>query len=219
MGRPIISFDNGLYAYLLAHQPPEHDELRKLRERTALMPNARLQIAVEQGHLLAFLTRLIGARRVLEVGTFTGYSTLVFALALPAEGLVVTCDTNDGWVSVGRAHWQRAKVAHKIDVRLGAARDTLAVLRRESGVPFDLVFVDANKEDYDIYYEAALRLARPGGLVVLDNTLFHGSVALSDTIDPRTKAIRDLNAKIAGDERGDRVMVAVGDGMTLVHVH
>ena len=218
MGRPIISFSDGLYAYLVGHQPPEHDELRKLRERTAAMPNARLQIATEQGPLLAFLTKLIGARRVLEIGTFTGYSTLVFALALPADGLVVTCDVNDEWVSVGRAHWQRAKIAQKIDVRLGAARDTLTTLRQENGAPFDLVFVDANKEEYDFYYEDALRLARPGGLVILDNTLFHGSVALPDATDPRTKVIRDLNAKIASDERGDRAMLAVGDGMTLVHV-
>jgi O-methyltransferase len=219
MGRPIISFDDGLYAYLVAHQPPEHDELRKLRKRTAAMPNARLQIAVEQGPLLAFLVKLIGARRVLEIGTFTGYSTLVFALSLPADGLVVTCDINDEWVSIGREYWQRAKVAPKIDVRFGAARDTLTTLRRKNGAPFDLIFVDANKEDYEFYYETALRLVRPGGLVILDNTLFHGSVALPDVIDPRTKAIRDLNARIAGDERGDRVIVAVGDGMTLVHVH
>jgi predicted O-methyltransferase YrrM len=181
------------------------------------MPNAQLQIAVEQGHLLAFLTKLIGARRILEIGTFTGYSALVFALALPADGLVVTCDINDEWVSVGRAHWGRAQVAQKIDVRIGAARDTLAGLTSKD--PFDLVFVDANKEDYDAYYEAALRVVRPGGLVVLDNTLFRGSVVLSDTDDARTKAIRDLNTKIASNTRTDSVMLAVGDGMTLVRIH
>lgn len=216
MGRSITNLSDRLYAYLVANQPPEHEELRKLRECTAALPNARLQIAVEQGHLLAFLTKLIGARRILEIGTFTGYSALVFALALPADGLVVTCDINDEWVSVGRAHWERAQVAQKIDVRIGAARDTLAGLTSED--PFDLVFVDANKEDYDAYYEAALRLVRPGGMVVLDNTLFRGSVVLPDTDDARTKTIRDLNTKIASDTRADCVMLAVGDGMTLVRV-
>lgn len=217
MGRSITNLSDRLYAYLVANQPPEHEELRKLRECTAAMPDARLQIAVEQGHLLAFLTKLIGARRILEIGTFTGYSALVFALAIPADGLVVTCDINDQWVSVGRAHWGRAQVAQKIDVRIGVARDTLAGLRGED--PFDLVFVDANKEDYDAYYEAALRVVRRGGLVVLDNTLFRGSVVLSDTDDARTKTIRDLNAKIAFDTRTDSVMLAVGDGMTLVRTH
>lgn len=216
MGRSITNLSDRLYAYLVANQPPEHEELRKLRESTAAMPNARLQIAIEQGHLLAFLSKLIGARRILEIGTFTGYSALVFALALPADGLVVTCDINDQWVSVGRAHWERAKVARKIDVRIGAARNTLAGLTRES--PFDLAFVDANKEDYDAYYEAALRVVRPGGLVVLDNTLFRGSVVLSDTDDARTKTIRNLNTKIASDTRTDSVMLAVGDGMTLVRI-
>jgi caffeoyl-CoA O-methyltransferase len=216
MGRAITNFSDRLHDYLVANQPPEHEELRKLRERTASMPNARLQIAVEQGHLLCFLTKLVGARRVLEIGTFTGYSALVFALALPTDGLVVTCDVNDEWVSVGRAHWERAGVTQKIDVRIGVATDSLTRLERE--VPFDLAFIDANKEDYDAYYEAALKLVKPGGLVVLDNMLFHGAVAAPDTGDARTKAIRALNTKIASDSRSDRVMLPVGDGMTLVRV-
>lgn len=209
-----IALDARLHAYLISSEPPEHEELRKLRERTATMPNARLQIAPEQGHFLAFLVRLMGARRALEIGTFTGYSALAMALALPADGCLVTCDVNEDWVNIGRPYWARAQVADKIDVRIGPALESLASLAA-GGRAFDLAFVDANKDEYDAYYETALVLVRQGGLVVLDNMLQGGRVADLGDNGPRTIPIRALNDKISRDERVDRVVLPVGDGMTL----
>jgi predicted O-methyltransferase YrrM len=218
MGRSLRAVDDRLYSYLLANQPPEHAEARKLRERTATMPNARLQITPEQGPLLAFLVRPIGARRVLEIGTFTGYSALVLALALPDDGCVLTCEVSEAWAAIGRPYWQRAGVVRKIDLRIGPALETLAKLKR-SGTVFDFAFIDANKEDYERYYETALGLVRPGGLIVLDNTLWRGAVAVHEECDIGTVAIRKINEKIAADPRVDHVLVTVGDGMTLVRPH
>lgn len=209
-----IALDARLHAYLVSSEPPEHEELRKLRERTATMPNARLQIAPEQGHFLAFLVRLMGARRVLEIGTFTGYSALAMALALPADGCLVTCDVNEEWVDIGRPYWARAEVADKIDVRIGAALESLTSLAAGDSA-FDLVFIDASKDEYDAYYEKALMLVRQGGLIVLDNMLQNGRVADPADSGPRTVPIRALNDKISRDERVDRVVLPVGDGMTL----
>ena len=217
MGRP-VTLDEQLRSYLLACQPPEHAEQRKLRDITAAMPKARLQIAPEQGHLLGFLLRLIGAREVLELGTFTGYSALTMALALPADGRLVTCDNNVDWASIGRRHWENAGVAGKIELRLGPATDTMNELKRTHARRFDFIFVDANKDQYDDYYEASLLLVRVGGLIVLDNMLLRGRVIVADDNDPATVAIRRLNEKIAGDRRVEHVMLAVGDGMTLVRL-
>jgi predicted O-methyltransferase YrrM len=199
-----------LIDYLLASQPPEHEELCKLRSLTQRLPRSIMQIAPEQGHFLAFLIKLMGARRVLELGTFTGYSAMAMALALPDHGRLITCDVNEDMVSIGAACWQRAGVAHKIEVRIGAALETLDLLKREGNPSFDLVFIDA-----DSYYEAALRLVRPGGVIVLDNMLRCGEVADPSQSDARTTAVRALNAKIAIDERVDRVMLPIVDGMTL----
>jgi predicted O-methyltransferase YrrM len=204
-----------LIAYLLASQPPEHEELCKLRSLTRDLPRSIMQIAPEQGHFLAFLIKLMGARRVLELGTFTGYSAMAMALALPDDGRLVTCDVNAEIVSIGSTCWQRAGVAHKIEVRIGPALATLDRLKREGSPSFDLVFIDADKPTYDSYYEAALRLVRPGGMIVLDNMFRYGEVADPCQSDARTTAVRALNAKIAGDERVDRVMLPVADGMTL----
>jgi predicted O-methyltransferase YrrM len=207
--------DDSLYAYLQANEPPEHPELAKLREVTRAMPRGRMQIAPEQGHFLAFLVRLIGARRTLEIGTFTGYSALAVALAPPPDGRVVGCDRSEEWVSVGRPFWARAGVADKIEIRIGPALDSLRTLEQE-GASFDLAFIDADKESMDAYYESALRLVRPGGLVVLDNMFQGGRLIDPSNTEPRTEIVRRLNAKIAADDRVDRVLLPVGDGMSLV---
>jgi len=209
--------DDGLRAYLLAIEPPEHEELRGLREATGKLPLARFQIAPEQGYLLAFLVRLIGAHLTLEIGTFTGYSALAVALALPCEGRLVACEIDEQWIDIGRPFWQRAGVAGKIEVKTGPALATLRSLEQTGAADsFDLVFIDANKEDYDGYYESALRLVRPTGVIVLDNMFFRGNVVEPNIADPRVASIRRLNEKIATDERVDRVVLPVGDGMTLV---
>jgi predicted O-methyltransferase YrrM len=210
-----IVLDEHLHAYLLTSEPPEHAELRGLREVTSKMPHARMQVAPEQGHFLAFLVRLIGAHRTLELGTFTGYSALAVALALPENGSLVACDLNEEWIEVGRPYWERAGVASKIEVRIGPALVSLKRLISEGAASFDLAFVDADKEEYNNYYEGVLRLVRPGGVIVLDNTLQHGRVADLRNSEPRTISVRELNAKIAGDERVDRVLIPIGDGMTV----
>lgn len=213
----LVAPDTPLYAYLLRHQPPEHEALRALREVTATMPNSFMQIAPDQGHLMAFLLRLMGARRVLELGTFTGYSALAMALALPADGEVVTCDVNDEWVSLGRPYWEAAGVARRIEAKIGPALDTLALMERAGAAgTFDAAFVDADKDNYRRYYEAAIRLVRPGGIVILDNMLRHGRVLDACDRDVGTDAIRILNDQIALDNSVDRVMLPIGDGVTMV---
>ena len=210
------SVDQGVYDYLLAHEPPEHAELRALREYTQQMPRGRKQITPEQGHLLALLVRLIGARRILEIGTFTGYSAMAMALALPDGGRLVACDISEEWTGVARAHWQRAGIANKIDLRIAPALETLAQLEQDgTRDQFELVFIDADKTGYNTYYESALRLVRPGGLIVLDNMLRGGRVADPSDGDADTIALRIMNTKIAADERVDRVLLPIASGMTL----
>jgi predicted O-methyltransferase YrrM len=215
MGRIRTALDQRLNDYLLANEPPEHSELERLRDLTAQMPDGHMQILPEQGHLLAFLVKLIDARRILELGTFAGYSAMAMALAQPEEGRVVTCDLSEDMLAIGRPCWQRAEVAARIDVMIAPALDSLAKLGA-ADMRFELVFIDADKMAYDRYYEAALTLVRPGGLVVLDNMLQRGEVADPGNKDPRTVAVRRLNTKIARDERVDRVLLPVADGMTLV---
>jgi predicted O-methyltransferase YrrM len=213
----VASPDTPLYRYLLAHQPPEHEALRGLREATRSMANSFMQIAPDQGHFMAFIIAMAGARRVLEIGTFTGYSALAMALALPDGGKVFTCDVNEEWVSIGRPYWRQAGVAAKIEVRLGSALGTLADFERgEIADSFDVAFIDADKENYGHYYEIALRLVRKGGIVILDNMLRLGRVVDGEDRDEGTVVIRNLNDRIAADERVDRVMLAIGDGVTLV---
>lgn len=203
--------------YLLAHQPSEHAMLKRLREVTAAHLEARMQISPEQGHLLALPVRLIGARRVLEVGTFTGYSALAMALALPADGRLVACDISEDWTALGQPFWQAAGVADKIELKLGAAADTLAAMVC-SGMEdsFELAFIDADKTGYTEYYRLALRLVRPGGLIVLDNILRSGRVADPGNNEPDTVALRAMNSAIRDDERVDRVLLPIADGMTIV---
>ncbi|GAA2691353.1 MULTISPECIES: O-methyltransferase [Actinosynnema] len=210
-----ISATSEILDYVRATSLRDDDVLSGLRERTAILPAASaLQVAPEEGQLLGLLVRLVGARSVLEVGTYTGYSTLCLARALPADGKVVTCDVVAKWPEMGRPFWERAGVADRIDVRVGDARATLAGLRAGNAV-FDLVFIDANKSDYPHYYEQALALLRPGGLVVVDNTLFFGRVADPSATDPDTTAVRELNALLHADERVDMCLLPIADGITL----
>jgi O-methyltransferase len=208
--------DDRLYHYMLAHQAPEHKDLKNLRLRTQTMPDGRMQITTEQGLLLALLVALTAARRILEIGTFTGYSTLAMAQTLPLGGHIVACDVNDEWAAIARDHWRQAGVADKIDLRIAPAAKTLALLESEGGSGhFDLAFIDADKTGYDTYYESALRLVRPGGLIILDNMLRRGRVADPNENDADTLALRKLNSKIASDGRVDRVLLPIASGMTL----
>jgi predicted O-methyltransferase YrrM len=177
---------------------------------------ARMQVSPEQGQFMALLARLMGARRCVEVGVFTGYSSLAVALALPPDGRIVACDVSEEWTSVARRYWAEAGVAHKIELRLAPALETLDSLHAAGGAgSFDLAFIDADKVNYLSYYERVLGLLRPGGLVVVDNTLWSGRVADSEVADADTIALRHFNEHLHFDERVDLSLLPVGDGLTL----
>ena len=208
-----------LYAYLLEHSVRESDVMRRLREETATLANSNMQIGPEQGQFMALLVELIGAENALEVGTFTGYSALAVASALPGHGRLVTCDVSEEWTSVARRYWEEAGVGHKIDLRLAPATETLAALLAEGGEGrFDFAFIDADKEGYGAYYESTLRLVRPGGLIAIDNTLWEGKVVDPSVTDVDTRAIRRLNSKLATDDRISLSLVPIGDGLSLARV-
>ncbi|GAB2934662.1 O-methyltransferase [Streptomyces heilongjiangensis] len=196
----------------------EDDILRDLRLLTAGLPGGKtMQVSAEEGQFLAFLIAATGVTDVLEIGTFTGYSTLCMARALPPRGRLITCDISERWPEIGAEHWRRAGVAERIEVRIGAAVDTLETLYAEGlSESFGLVFIDADKANYPRYYERALRLVRPGGLLVVDNTLFFGRVIDPLADDPDTAGVRELNAVIRDDRRIDVSMLPVADGITLV---
>jgi predicted O-methyltransferase YrrM len=203
-----------LYDYLLAHNPAPDDVLRELAEETAALgPASLMQIAVEQGALLTLLARLLGARRAIEVGTFTGYSAISIARGLTSDGRLLCCDVSERWTSIARRYFARAGLAERITVRLGPAIDTLRALPSTPDV--DLAFVDADKPSYLAYYEALLPRLRPGGLVVFDNVLWMGQVIDRSDHSEDTEAIRALNDTIAGDARVESVMLPVADGLTL----
>jgi len=190
---------------------------RRLRDETAALPMGTMQISADQGALFALLVRTIGARRAIEIGTFTGYSALAVASALPADGKLICCDINDEWTRIGRRYWDEAGVSQRIDLRLGPALVTLDALLRDAGAnAYDFAFIDADKSNYDAYYEACLKLVRAGGLIALDNMLWGGKVAQPDAHDEDTDALRALNAKIRDDKRVDACLLTVGDGVMLV---
>ena len=194
----------------------ETDIERRLRAETARLPQGGMQISADQGRLLGLLVRLLGARRAIEVGTFTGYSALALASAMPDDGVLVCCDVNEAWTSIAKRYWAEAGVARRIDLRIAPARDTLAILIDNGGSgSYDLAFIDADKTGYDVYYEACLALLRPGGVVALDNMLWGGAVANPRAHDPDTEALRTLNAKIRDDGRVDACLLTVGDGVML----
>ncbi len=211
-----ISLTDSLYEYLLASSLREPPLLARLREETAGLPNARMQIAPEQGQFMALLVRLMGARRCLEVGVFTGYSSLAIALALPEDGRIFACDVSEEWTSVARRYWAEAGVGHKVELRLAPALETLErLLASGKAGSFDFMFLDADKENYPSYYELALELLRPGGLLVADNTLWSGRVADPANDEPSTVALRRFNRRLHRDERVDLSLVPIGDGLTL----
>ena len=216
MSRKTESLTDELYEYLLSVSLREPDVLRELREETGALERAQMQISPDQGQFMGLLVGLIGARNTLEIGTFTGYSALVVALALPPDGRVVTCDVSEEWTAIARSYWKKAGVAQKIDLRLAPALETLDGLLREGRRDhFDFAFIDADKATYDAYYERCLELVRPGGLIAVDNVLWHGKVIDSTVTDADTEAIRRLNAKLATDERVTLSLVPIGDGLTL----
>jgi predicted O-methyltransferase YrrM len=193
---------------------------RRLRDETAKLSNAGMQIGADQGAFLALLVRLMGARSALEIGTFTGYSALAVATALPADGRLVCCDISDEWTQIARRYWREAAVAERIDLRLAPAAETLRVLLSDSGPgSFDFAFIDADKTGYDAYYEACLTLLRPGGLMAFDNTLWSGAVADPAKNDPDTVALRALNLKARDDPRVTSCLVSIGDGVLLALKH
>ncbi len=215
MKRKTITLTDPLYAYLLEVSSRESDVQRALREETQAMPNANMQIGPDQGQFMALLIKAIGARRCLEVGVFTGYSALTVAMALPPDGRLIACDINEDYTNIARSYWERAGVAKKIDLRIGPALATLKALEG----PFDFAFIDADKSNYDGYYEACLRLLRSGGVIAIDNVLWGGDVADPAKTDADTSALRALNEKIHRDERVDLAMLPVGDGLTIVRKH
>ena len=205
-----------MYEYLLRVSLREEPVLRALREETAQLDEADMQISPEQGQFMALLVRLMGARRALEVGVFTGYSALSVALALPEDGRLVACDVSEEWTSVGRRYWQEAGVDGRIDLRIGPAVETLERLIGEGlAGSFDFAFIDADKQNYEQYYELCLELLRPGGLVAVDNVLWSGQVADDVVEDPDARAIVAFNDMISSDGRVDLSLVPIADGLTL----
>jgi predicted O-methyltransferase YrrM len=211
-----LNLDDALYHYLLDVSLRETPLLRRLRDETQALPIARWQVAPEQGQFLALLIKLIGARHVLEVGTFTGYSALSMAAALPEDGQLICCDIPGDYNATARRYWQEAGVARRIELRLAPALETLARIEQEEGEGgFDLVFIDADKANYPAYLESALRLLRVGGLAVFDNTLWSGRVLEENPQSEDTRAIQALNRALKDDPRVDLSLLPLGDGLTL----
>lgn len=212
-----LQVTDDVYRYLIEHSVREPAVLTRLRAATVDIPYAQMQIGPEQGQFMGLLVRLMGAKRCIEVGVFTGYSSLAVALALPEDGRIIACDVNEQWTSIARQFWREAGVDKKIDLKLQPAARTLEALLAagESG-QHDFAFIDADKSSYDAYYELLLKLLRPGGLIAIDNTLWSGRVADPTERDADTVALQKLNDKLHRDERVDLSLLPIGDGLTLV---
>ena len=216
MARQTSGLDEGLYRYLLDVSLREPDVLRRLREETSNHEMGRMQIAPEQGQFMALLVRLLRARKTLEVGVFTGYSSAVVALALPSDGRVIACDVSEEYTAIARRYWEEAGIDHKIDLHLAPALETLdRLLGAGEANSFDFAFIDADKENYVAYYELVLALLRPGGLVAIDNVLWEGEVADPRISNSNVDAIRALNNVVLSDERVDLSLLPIADGLTL----
>lgn len=216
MQKRSLGLDDRLYNYFLSVSLREPEILFHLRQETASHPAAIMQIAPEQGQFLALLVQLLGAVKTLEIGVFTGYSSLSVALALPARGKVIACDVSKEYTTIARRYWQQAGVADKIDLHLAPALETLdRLLASGQSETFDFAFIDADKENYDCYYERSLQLVRPGGLIAIDNVLWGGDVANFQLQNRSTQAIRALNEKLHHDERISLSLLPIADGLTL----
>jgi predicted O-methyltransferase YrrM len=211
----MLQASDRLFDYIVSIGAREHPVLKRCREETARLPMAQMQIGPDQGAAMALIARLMGTRRYLEIGTFTGYSALAVALALPDEGQLVCCDVSKEFTDTAREYWKEAGVSSKIELRLGPGIETLDCMIARNEPAFDFVFIDADKHNYDAYYERTLKLVRTGGLIALDNMLWSGLVADPDFHDFDTDTLRKLNEKIHGDERVDMAMLALGDGVML----
>ncbi|MEB3190272.1 MAG: class I SAM-dependent methyltransferase [Snowella sp.] len=220
MTKQTWGLDASLYDYYQAIAFREPEILKELRQATSQLPMANMQIAPEQGQFMALLVQLTGARKILEIGVFTGYSSLAMALALPPQGRILGCEISAEYAAIARQFWQKAGVSEKIDVLLGPAVTSLEqLLANGEQESFDLAFIDANKSDYDQYYELSLQLVRPGGLILIDNVLWYGKVADETVQDKATQSIRHLNAKLHQDLRISLSLVPIGDGLTLALKH
>lgn len=214
-GRTLV-LDDALYSYMLDVSLRETPLLKRLREETQALPMARWQVAPEQGQFLALLVKLTGARRLLEIGTFTGYSALCMAGAMPEDGHLLCCDLAGDYNHIARRYWFEAQLQERIELRLAPALDTLGQLEREGrSESFDLIFIDADKANYPVYLEHALALVRQGGLIVFDNTLWSGRVLEQSPDSADTRAIQALNRRLKSDERLDLSLLPIGDGLTL----
>ncbi|MBF2027327.1 MAG: class I SAM-dependent methyltransferase [Oscillatoriales cyanobacterium C42_A2020_001] len=220
MSNKTLGLSDRLYNYLLSVSLREPDVLRELRQETATHPMSQMQIAPEQGQFMALLVQLMGAKKTLEVGVFTGYSSLAVALALPPDGKVIACDVSEEYTAIARRYWEAAGVAHKIDLRIAPALETLDSLIAAGQInTFDFAFIDADKSNYENYYERSLQLIRPGGLISIDNVLWSGDVADPAVTDNRTEKIRALNQKLHQDKRITLSLVPIADGLTLAVKH
>lgn len=217
MSRNSINLTPELERYVLSHSLHEPTLLTKLREETARLSQANMQISPLQGQFMSLMTKITGCKRALEIGTFTGYSALIVAMAMPEDGALIACDVSEEWTSIARRYWEEANVSHKIELKLGPALVTLdALIEQGQQGSFDMAFIDADKSNYAHYYERALTLLRPGGLILIDNVLWSGSVCDPQVQDEDTQAIRALNALIQEDKRVELSMLPIGDGLSIV---
>lgn len=216
MSNKTFTMSDTLGAYMQSVSLREPDVLTRLREETSRMSMSMMQIAPEQGQFMQLLVKALGVRHAIEVGVFTGYSTLCVALAMPDDGRIVACDINKEWTDIAQRYWKEANVDHKIELRLAPALDTLdALIDEQLQNKFDFAFIDADKAGYKDYYERVLALIRPGGLIAIDNTLWNGSVTDESDQTESTQAIRDINRHLHADERVDISLLPIGDGLTL----
>ncbi len=216
MNNKSIDLNESIYNYLLSVSLKEAPILQELRQETANLPSAVMQIAPEQGQFMALLTKLLNVRKALEVGVFTGYSSLCVALAMPEDGQLIACDVSEEYTNMARHYWQKAGVAEKIDLRIAPALDTLdSLIAAGEGDSFDLAFIDADKGNYANYYDRILQLIRPKGLILIDNVLWSGKVADAEVNDNLTNQIRDFNQKLYRDDRIDLSLLSIADGLTL----